>query len=342
MIYNTVELHNIEELRKVEGREGLSLQRIPDDVNAHVSPEGQLRFRQPTNAEIRFCLEGTSAKVTLSSSGTSEVSIYQGDFFKSRQVIGEEKKTFELELDQRLLQFRPEERAQLCFDPCVIRLVLGGLSLDTVFLHDASGDMLRPPDRQQLPETRLLAYGTSITQGFCATHSGLGYAAQTAWHLKADLINLGLAGTALCEPELADYIASRQDWDIAVLALSVNMIGAGFSISDFYDRVAYMVDTIASSEGSRPIFCVTIYPCALGMGEDMAPHQPKAPVEEYRKALRDAVRACGCPNAHIVEGPDILSDIRGLTHDLVHPADNGMTLMGANLARTIRSRLENH
>lgn len=39
---------------------------------------------------------------------------------------------------------------------------------------------------------------------------------------------------------------------------------------------------------------------------------------------------------HLIEGPDVLTDIGGLTTDLIHPADNGMINMGGNLA----SRLE--
>ena len=57
--------------------------------------------------------------------------------------------------------------------------------------------------------------------------------------------------------------------------------------------------------------------------------------EEFRQRLRDAVAACPYPNAHLVEGRDILPDISGLAPDLIHPGDNGMIDMGANLARVM-------
>ena len=42
-----------------------------------------------------------------------------------------------------------------------------------------------------------------------------------------DLVNLGTSGSAFCEPEIAEYIAS-QEWSLCVLELSVNMLGRGF------------------------------------------------------------------------------------------------------------------
>lgn len=341
MIHNNAELHNIEELREVNGRDGLRLQRVPEDVRMHINPEGRTRCLQPTNAEIRFVLDGKDARVTLSSAGRTDVTVFQGDFIKRRLVVERDKQEIAIQLDDRLPRLSGKDREALCFDPSVLRLVFGGLSNDAVYLHDISGDGIRPPGGELLPKRRLLAYGTSITQGFSASHSDLSYAAQTAWHLRADLINLGLAGTALCEPELADWIAARQDWNIGVLALSVNMIGHGFAVDAFYERVAYMVRTVTASDESRPVFCVTIYPCFFDMGENFIQSPPPAPVEEYRQALREAVAASGCANAHLIEGPEVLTDIRGLTQDLIHPSDNGMILMGHNLARTISSRIAN-
>ena len=42
--------------------------------------------------------------------------------------------------------------------------------------------------------------------------------------------------------------------------------------------------------------------------------------------------ATGHPNAHLVEGPELLTDISGLSADLIHPADYGMLEMGQRLA----------
>ena len=54
MIYNNVELHNIEEVRSIQGYDGVRLQRVPEDVRLALNEGAQLRMLQPDSAEIRF------------------------------------------------------------------------------------------------------------------------------------------------------------------------------------------------------------------------------------------------------------------------------------------------
>ena len=71
-------------------------------------------------------------------------------------------------------------------------------------------------------------------------------------------------------------------------------------------------------------------------GDQFSSPKQKGTPEEYRQKLREAVQACPHPNVHLLEGPDILTDIGGLSADLIHPADNGMIQMGENLARKLQ------
>lgn len=52
----------------------------------------------------------------------------------------------------------------------------------------------------------IVFYGSSITQGYCASRSGSDYVSMVSRRLDADYINLGLSGNAKAEPELAEYI----------------------------------------------------------------------------------------------------------------------------------------
>jgi hypothetical protein len=72
------------------------------------------------------------------------------------------------------------------------------------------------PLPSELPPKRLLAYGTSITEGTASTAAHLSYLAQAGRRLGMDVVNLGSSGSAYCEPEMAHYIASRKDWDVCV------------------------------------------------------------------------------------------------------------------------------
>jgi hypothetical protein len=107
-----------------------------------------------------------------------------------------------------------------------------------------------------------------------------------------------------------------------------------------------MVNTVSGANTERPVVCITIYPHFREFGPQFEdPDAKGAPAstgvpEEYRQRLRDAVAACPHPNVHLVEGSEILSDVGGLTVDLIHPADNGMIQMGENLARRIAALLQ--
>jgi hypothetical protein len=83
-------------------------------------------------------------------------------------------------------------------------------------LVDITGE-IDPPRAEQTPAIRLLAYGSSNTHGGGAVRSTESYAMLTAARLGFDLINLGFAGSAQMELEMAHFIAQDLDWDIASL-----------------------------------------------------------------------------------------------------------------------------
>ena len=342
MIHGNVELHNIEEVREAPGPGGVRLQRVPESVRACLNEGAQVRMLNPACAEIRFVSEGPTASVTLSSEGKTEVVVFRGVFQTGdRYTVTQKPRTIKLTRDHPMDRLTPEQTPTMAFSPDVWRLMMGSWNYwDPVRFHGADGDEIRPPRPDEAPKLRYLAYGTSITHGSRAAGPHLTYVSQAAQRLGVDLINLGVGGSALCEPELADYIAARRDWHFATLALSVNMLAQGFTRDEFYERVSYMINTVAGSDASRPVACITLYPWRGDMGEQFREDHHNATSKEYRQALRDAVDACPHENAHLIEGPDILTDIGGLSPDLVHPADNGMIRMGENLARHLKPLID--
>jgi len=333
MIHGNVELHNVAEVTPAAGG-GVRLQRMPEAVRLKLNPGAQMRTLQPDNAEIRFVSNGP-ARVTLASEGQTDVTVFHGVFDGRQRVVAtQQPATVHVSTPGRLGQLDRAYWSEQPFAPQVVRLVLGGSRRDPVILHSVEGDAVRPPHPDEIPSLRYLAYGTSITHGFDAEGPHLTYVAQTAWHLGADLINLGLGGSAHCEPELAEYIASRSDWDVASLALSVNM--QGFSLDEFSRRISIMVNTVAGRHPDKPVACITLYPYFRDFGISDADAQYGGTPEQYRQALRDAVAACPYANAHLIEGTEILTRIGGLTVDLIHPSDNAMIEMG----RTLGTRLQ--
>lgn len=330
-----IEFHNVGECRAIDGVDGQVLQRVPERVRTALNEGAQTRMRHPAGVELRFVPDDT-VRVTLSTVPTdraaeSLVRVFWGPIQGEEHAIGPGPTTIELAVPESLTDLRPGALDPLAYDPRVCRIVLPGEHRGAhVCYHGVEGDH-RPPADGETPDERYLAYGTSITEGEASVAEHLTYVNQTARRLGVDPINLGSCGTAYCDAAMADHIA-REDWDVATLALSVNMVDR-FSTEEFRQRAAHMVDTIADANPAKPIACITIYPNArdVRVGED-----ENGRCERFREVLGEVV-ADAPDNVHLFVGPEILPDIGGLTTDLVHPGDNAMIRMGENLAAKLQA-----
>lgn len=328
MIFDEIEFHNVAELYEVKN--GRRLQRVPEAVRVCLNERAQQRMLSPAGSEIRFVSAGDGVRITVSCpEGSAEVIPFFGPFQgKERFRIGETPQILELTYPERLKKLDAEAVSGLLYAPTVWRLTLRG---DGLVYHGIEGEGLGAPASNEVPQLRYLSYGTSITHGASATAMHLTYVRQVAWRLGADLLNFGVGGSAFCEKELADYMAGRADWDLATLALSVNMVG-GFSVAEFTERVTYMVNTVAGANTERPVVCITLYPHFRDfcVDEDL-----KEKTDLFRQVLRDVVEQCPHPNVHLIEGTEMLADIGGLTVDLIHPGDLGMIEMGEKIAERL-------
>lgn len=332
MFLDTVELHGIEET--VDAGDGaIWIHRAPASLREQLNDGANSRLQHPSCAELR-CVAPEGATVTLSADAPTRAIAFRGPFQCHPPVeIGVEPTTFELPDRGNLDKADPGRFSGEPFSPEVFRLIFH--TYQRIRFHGIDGVGVRPPEAGEVPRPRLLCYGTSITDGAHATGPHLTYPARLARLLGADLINLGVGGSAHCEAAFADWIAARDDWDAAVLALSVNMMGAGFTVEEFRERVEYMVRAVAEADPARVVAAVTIYPHVRDFSSEPPFGNAKAPPGAFRQALRDAVSKIDLPNLHLFEGADILDHPAGLCVDLVHPGDDGFIRMGENLARRI-------
>ena len=338
LIHSNVQFHNTSELVQVDGLPGLRLQRVPEQVRAKLNEQCQQRMQAPNGCEIRFVSQGKEVEVTLSSiAGPTDMIVFWGDFQDvERHTISAEPTTIKLTLPERIEQLKPGVVTSSAFPPHVWRLTMMGKDKHALLhFHQIKGEGLRPPHDQELPKQTYLAYGTSVTDGFGATAMHLTYIAQAARRLQADYINLGSAGSAYCEKEFADYMANRRDWTFATLEISLNMIGAEFTVEQYQDRAGYMTNTMAASDAARPVICITPQPYFGDLCNDVEGPHGKGMVVEYRKALRDVVKNSPHQNVHLIEGSDLVASAEGYTMDLAHPGDFGHAEIGARLAARI-------
>ncbi|MBF0205100.1 MAG: hypothetical protein HQK67_12545, partial [Desulfamplus sp.] len=160
MIYEKVELHNIEDLISVEGMSGLRMQRIPESVRVKLNPAAQSQMCHPSCSEIRF-VSDQPIRIELSCpKGLGTVEVFYGPFqslekFEIKQDIS----VIHLSKPDQMDKYDLTKRSDLSFSPNVCRLLMAG---DAMFIHGIYGNNCRPPNRDELPRFRYLAYGTSI------------------------------------------------------------------------------------------------------------------------------------------------------------------------------------
>lgn len=329
MLYQNILLHNVTALYTDTDKEGAGLQRIPEAVRLCLNEKARQAYRSLANCELRFVLLGDEAFVTLSSPDKNAgATVYFGDFYAYTQPIGNEPVTLTLKKHAALAACGGNITGNL-FSPDVVRVML---HRGCYFLNAVTGDV-RPPRPDELPQKTLLTYGTSITHGHLSTSPVLSYAQLTAWRLGFDLINLGTGASAFCEKEIADYMAGLQNWDAAVLCISVNMLNQGFPPSEFKTRAQTLIHTLAGSMPDKPVVCMGLLPCYRDFGYN--PRAVAAKPNEFRDILSALVQASGLPNVYYVDGRELMPP-QGLSCDILHPGDLGTILLSENLAGFIR------
>ena len=335
MLYRNADLHNVVELEPSDKGEGQHLLRVPSSLRATLNDAAKGCAAYPSGCEIRFNLKpGGTAKVVLAVEAgdvtPTTAEIYQGCFRILAPVIGASPTELLIKpsVNQARLDRIGDER-KLPFDSRLTRIILPPTV--PVRLVSIEGD-IEPPRPGQTPKRRYLAYGSSITHGANACRPSGTYTMLTARHLQADLISHGYGGGAHMEQTMAQYLAGRDDWDFATLEMGINV--GGWKSDLFHKTTEQFVRTIASAHPDKWIFCIDIFPFAADVGAGMNEH-----CQGFRDIVRQVVADLKMPKVVHVSGPAMLTDPSGLSHDLVHPTDDGFAQMAWNLAGVMKGRL---
>ncbi|MGA2987751.1 MAG: SGNH/GDSL hydrolase family protein [Terriglobia bacterium] len=171
-------------------------------------------------------------------------------------------------------------------------------------------------------------YGTSITQGGCASRPGMSYQAILGRMLNLDFVNLGFSGNGLGEPELARAVASLHA-SCFVLDFAQN----NPTVDSLAQAYAPFLDAIRSAHPETPVLVITpIYAAHESWSRD-------ARLEDMRELIRRVAAqriAAGDRHLEIVEGTDLLGPSRGDgLVDGTHPNDLGFQWMADGLAARV-------
>ena len=187
-------------------------------------------------------------------------------------------------------------------------------------------DILPPtPYKYERP---VVFYGSSITQGGCASRPGNSYQGFLARMLDTNFINLGMSGKAMGEVEIANYI---KDLDMSVFVYDYDFNAPDLAhLEATHER---MFKIIREANPTLPIIIMSkpkFYPSPADIKR-----------KECIRTTYENAKANGDENVYFIDGKELMS-IPGIegTVDSTHPTDLGFYSMATRIRPLLKELLE--
>jgi len=195
--------------------------------------------------------------------------------------------------------------------------------VDKLYIGLDEGANVEAPTEYRVTKP-IVYYGSSITQGACASRPGTCYQGHITRRFDCDHINLGFSGSARAQVEIAEYIA-KLDMSIFVYDYDHNADDPEF-LKATHER---MFRTVRENNPDLPIIMMSRPKFRLDDEELKR-------VEIIKKTYENAI-AKGDKNVYFIDGRDLCKYCgnEGLV-DNIHPTDYGF----ASVARVLGDLIE--
>jgi hypothetical protein len=183
----------------------------------------------------------------------------------------------------------------------------------------------RPPERQK----PIVFYGTSITQGGCASRPGMVHTAIVGRQLDFPVINLGFSGNGKMEAELADLMA-----ELGAAAYVLDCL-PNMSAAEVAERVEPFVQILRKAHAATPILLVEDRTYA----NSFLVTSSRERNETSRAALHAAYNRlsnAGVKNLYYLNGDKLLGADGEDTVDSSHPTDLGFVRQAEAFCESLR------
>ncbi|QDU11963.1 SGNH/GDSL hydrolase family protein [Gimesia aquarii] len=179
-----------------------------------------------------------------------------------------------------------------------------------------SSHLWKAPARQPGKNKPLVFWGTSITQGGCASRTGMVHTAILGRRLNRPVINLGFSGNGRMEPEVAKLIAEL-DASVFIIDCLPNVTAPVVA-----KETESIVNTLRKAHPDTPILLVEdrTYSNAYLKKSSQERHRTS------RQALQEAyqkLKKAGVKHLYYLDGESLLGNDSEDTVDGSHPTDLG-------------------
>lgn len=182
------------------------------------------------------------------------------------------------------------------------------------------------------PTRPIVVYGTSITQGCCASRPGMVYTAMLGRRLGVPFINLGFSGNGKSEPEVARLLAEL-DPAVYVIDALPNM-----TPQQVVERIPTLIDVLRAAHPTTPIVLVEhlIYPNLRFRPLKAA---DVATANASLRQIHAVRRKAGDKHLTLVSSTTLLGTDGDGTVDDSHPTELGFARMADGLEPHLRKVL---
>lgn len=174
------------------------------------------------------------------------------------------------------------------------------------------------PIRKDKP---IVVYGTSITQGACATRPGLAWTTILERKLERPFINLGFSGNGRLETELLQLM-TEIDAKLYVLDCLPNLTATYISANELKKRIVGAINLLQDKRPSVPIL-LTDHDGYTDEGINLVRKKEYQDVNLILKGVVDSLMAKGVKNIYRLSKEEINQGTETMV-DGVHPNDIGM------------------
>ena len=193
-------------------------------------------------------------------------------------------------------------------------------------------DALLSPAPDYTHPKPVVYYGSSITQGGCASRPGNAYSNMISLMLDCDHRNLGFSGCAKAEDAMVEYIRGL-DMSVLVYDYDYNAPDPEY-LAATHEK---MFRAVRDAKPDLPIIMMSLPKCP----PSVEPIRLRR-LEIIRKTYSHAI-AAGDRNVYLLSGAEMLGEsAQAATVDNCHPNDLGFYMMAQKLAPVIQKLLTEH
>lgn len=176
-------------------------------------------------------------------------------------------------------------------------------------------------------------YGTSITQGGCATRAGMAYPNILSRMLEREIVNLGFSGNGQLDLEIAEVMAT-----ISASCFVIDCL-PNVSVNQMNEKYVRFLEIIREKHPDTPIILVEniLYPHMYFDQKVFALINEKN--DTLNRIFREQ-KGKGDKNIWLVKADDLIGNNHEATVDGVHLTDLGFLQMAENLYPVLRKRLK--